>query len=180
LNSGRVPDNQNFVITEIGVSVIRPPAVDTDGSLGVPANAPTTGIWANLAPAIQALIAQSRQLHPADVTEILYGMVLEMQFLTNSVPLGLCADFSQSAGVLATQNDAQAAGPQGGDPTTGVPAAAFRRRLEVPILLQHGENMGMRLNVHRPIALLSLANGGAGWAEVRVDWWAHESFVEKS
>ena len=180
LNAGRVPDNQNFVITEIGCSVTRPPAVDADGSLGVPANAPTNGIWANLAPAIQALIAQQRQQHPDDVANILYGMVLEMQFLTNSVPLGLCADFSQSAGLMQTENDGQAAGPQGGDPTTGVPAAAFRRKLEVPILLQHGENMGMRLNVHRDIPTTALDDGGTGWFEVRVDWWAHESFVEKS
>lgn len=180
LNSGRVPDNQNFVITEIGVEVKRPPAVDDTGTAGVPANAPTTGIWNNLPGAIQALVAQNRQQHPQDVAGILYGMVLEMQFLTNAVPLGLLADFSQSAGAYQTENDGQAAGPQGGDPTTGVPAAAFRRKLEVPILLQHGENMGMRLNVPRPIDTLGLAAGGTGWFEVRVDWWAHESFVEKS
>src|SRR5690349_23924858 len=30
LNGGRVPDNQNFVITESGVTVKRPPAVDNN------------------------------------------------------------------------------------------------------------------------------------------------------
>lgn len=184
LNSGRVPDNQNFVITELGVSVIRPPAVDEDNG-GAPLNAPTNGIWANLPAAIQAGIAQNRQLHNDDVAGILYGMTLEMQFLTNAVPLGLCADFSQSAGLrefqaIETGTEAGAAITAGGDCTNGIAAASFRRKLEVPILLQHGETMGMRLNVHRPINTRSLASGGAGWAEVRVDWWAHESFAEKS
>ena len=178
-----MPDNQNFVITEIGVSCIRPPAVD--GPDGVPVNAPTNGIWSGLSSSITDLISQSRQLHPQDVANILYGTVLEMQFLTNSVPLGLCSDFSQSSGVVETENDgsettAPAPIQAGGDPTTGVPAAAFRRKLEVPILLQHGETMGMRFNVHRPIDTLTIDEGGAGWAELRVDWWAHESFAEKS
>lgn len=180
LNAGRIPDNQNFVIQELGVSIIRPPAVDDTGTAGVPANAPTNGIWANLAPGVQALIAHNRQQHADDVANLLYGTVLEMQFLTNNVPLGLCSDFSQSSGGYQFENDGQAAGPQGGDPTTGIPAAAFRRKLEVPILLQHGETMGMRFNVHRDIPTLTIAEGGTGWFELRVDWWAHESFVEKS
>jgi len=182
LNAGRVPDNQNFVIQEVGVTVMRPPAVD--GPVGVPVNAPTNGIWANLPVATQALIDQGKQLHPQDVANILYGTVLEMQFLTNSVPLGLCSDFSQSAGVVETDQlasqGATGAVQAGGDTLNGVPAAAFRRKLEVPILLQHGETMGMRFNVHRDIDTLTLAEGGAGWAELRVDWWALESFAEKS
>ena len=180
LNSGRVPDNQNFVITEMGVTVMRPPAVDA----GL-ANVPPNGIYANIPAPIQALIAHGNALHPQDVANILYGTVLEMQFLTNAVPLGLCADFSQSAGIREFQGieagtELAAAITAGGDPTNGIPAAAFRRKLEVPILLQHGETMGMRLNVHRNIDTATLAQGGAGWAEVRVDWWAHESFAEKS
>jgi len=184
-NGGRVPDNQNFVIAEMGVSVVRPPAVDEAGGGGVPANAPTNGIWNNLPAAIQLLIGQNRQLHPEDVANILYGTVLEMQFLTNSVPLGLCADYSQPSAVREFQSIGRGSTAvpvisDGGDPSNGIPAAAFRRKLEVPVLLQHGETMGMRLNVHRPIDTLSLAEGGAGWAEIRVDWWAHESFAEKS
>jgi len=180
LNSGRVPDNQNFVITEMGVTVMRPPAVDA-GLANVPAN----GIYANLPAGIQALIAHGNALHPQDVANILYGGVLEMQFLTNAVPLGKLADFSQSAGIrefqaLEAGTEVGAIITAGGDPVNGIPAAAFRRKLEVPILLQHGETMGMRINVHRPIDTLTLAEGGAGWAEVRVDWWAHESFAEKS
>jgi hypothetical protein len=203
LNSGRVPDNQNFVITEIGVTLKRPPAVDALGNFGIPSFAPSNGIWANLPAAQQAHInggAQNRQICPADAIAILYGTILEMSFLTNNVPLGLCADFSQSAGGYSFAN---ANWPDGnpvpgsgrddqgylsGDPLNGIPAAAFRRKLEVPILLQHGENMGMRLNIPRNIevepttAVAPIVNRalGTGWFEIRVDWWAHESFTEKS
>jgi hypothetical protein len=190
LNGGRVPDNQNFVITEIGVTVKRPPAVDANGLAGIPANPPSNGIWSNLTVAQQAYItagAQNRAVNPFDSMAMLYGTVLEMSFLTNNVPLGLCADFSQSAGVYSPHSFLGPAADvvpgqqsQMGDMSNGVPAAAFRRKLEVPILLQHGENMGMRLNIPRPISLVSPANGGTGWLELRVDWWAHESFVEKS
>ena len=208
LNAGRVPDNQNFVITEIGCTLKRPPAVDGLAAGLVPAFAPTNGIWANLPAAQQAYInggAQNRGIHPNDAMAILYGMVLEMSFLTNNVPLGLLADFSQSAGTYAfqstdhsnypgspapaigdTQSGIDQIGTSFGDPSNGIPAAAFRRKLEVPILLQHGENMGMRINVPRNIQVQSTntvsANDGAGtgWFEVRVDWWAHESFAELS
>jgi hypothetical protein len=214
LNSGRVPDNQNFVITEIGVTLKRPPATDINGlggtppppAAGFPTSAPSNGIWANLPAAMQALInngAQAREINASDANAILYGGVLEMSFLTNNVPLGLLADFSQSAGnyvmgvgtpsYLTNGGDPTLTSPNYtatdgfGDPVNGLPAAAFRRKLEVPILLQHGENMGMRINFNRPIVLtptttLGKLSGpvGCGWFEIRVDWWAHESFVEKS
>ena len=175
--NGRVPDNQNFVIQEIGVSVTRPPATPAQ-SVG-----PLNGIFANLPPAIQALINNQRPIHPQDAQSILYGTVLEMGFLTNNVPLGLCADFSQSAGVYSQKQLLKTLDPAeslGGDPTNGIPSAAFRRKLEVPILLQHGEAMGMRFNILRNLPTLGLTEGGAGWAELRVDWWATESFVELS
>lgn len=190
LNSGRVPDNQNFVITEIGVTLKRPPAVDGDGVDGIPLNAPSNGIWANMTAAQQLGVgglaanagAQSREINPADAIAILYGIVLEMSFLTNNVPLGLCSDFSQSGGNYTFSN--ASTGSNTGDPSNGLPCAAFRRKLEVPILLQHGENMGMRLNVPRNIQVqspaLTAGNQGTLWFEIRVDWWAHESFAEKS
>ena len=188
--SGRVPDNQNFVIQEIGVQIKRPPGVDTAGSAGVPAFAPTNSIYANLPGAVIAAgIAQNAPICADDAYNVLYGLVLEMGFLTNNVPLGLCADFSQSSGVVAQEQLADAVGYPAdqstnrmhfGDPVNGVPAAAFRRKLEVPILLQHGEAMGMRLVAPRAIPLRTLAEGGTGWLEVRVDWWATESFVEYS
>jgi len=172
-NQGRVPDNQNFVVTEVGVTIRRPQPVIT-------ATAPADSIYASLSAGIQALINPSRVLHPQDYAQIAYGTVLEMQYLTNSIPIGLIADFSQSAGQVTHEGLVGAATTGTGDPKNGVPAACFRRKLEVPILLQHGEAMGMRLNIPRPISTLTLANGGAGWAEIYVDWWAYESFVEAS
>jgi len=50
----------------------------------------------------------------------------------------------------------------------------------VPILLQHGESQFMRLQVPKAIPIKTLAQGSSGWFEVRVDWWATESFAEKS
>jgi len=186
-NAGRVPDNQNFVIQELGVTMLRPQAVDGDGPLGVPANAPANGIWSNIPAATQALIAPRRPIHPQDAYNVLYGGVLEMQYLTNQVPLGLCAYFSQSGGIYSQEEQISALsvidqpdGPFIGDPCNGTPAAAFRRKLEIPILLQHGEAMGMVLRFPEPVQTLTLDEGGAGWAELRVDWWATESFVEMS
>ncbi len=198
--NGRVPDNQNFVVSEMGVSLLHPPRVDSDGTYGVPANAPTDSIWAALSTAQQALVNPHRGINPTDAASILYGTVLEMGYLTNFVPMGLCADFSQSSNVYAQESAVAGAGYnqgtsefvkstggttiaddlQMGDPSNGVPCAAFRRKLEVPILLQHGEACSMRLNIQRQIDTMSLAQGGAGWVEIRVDWWATESFVERS
>lgn len=195
LGNGRVPDNQNFAIVEMGVTVTRPPA-NPQGAPHVPGaaftNAPANGIAAAMTAGQVAAINGLAPVLPVDAQSILYGTVLEMGFLTNSVPLGLCADFSQSAGVYgfttgsyinSDNTGARAAGTEAmppGDPTNGVPAAAFRRKLEVPILLQHGESCFMRLNIPRAIPIQSLANGSSGWFEIRVDWWATESFAENS
>ncbi len=196
LGAGRVPDNQNFAITEIGVTVTRPPA-NPQGVPHVPGaaftSAPSNGIAASMSAGQVAAINGLAPVLPMDAQGILYGTVLEFSFLTNNVPLGLCSDFSQSGGSFGFATSpyinaavsANRAGNVGealppGDPTNGIPAAAFRRKLEVPILLQHGENMGMRLNVPRAIPIQSLANGSSGWFEIRVDWWASESFVENS
>ena len=191
LGAGRIPDNQNFVITEMGVTVLRVPAARQGGTPGgaVDANAPRNGITANLSAAQIAASNFMVPLLPTDVQNILYGMVLEMGFLTNAVPIGYCADFSQSGGLYSFQpsyyipsdTERVVSGRQkAGDPTNGIPAAAYRRRLEVPILLQHGESQFMRLNVPRAIPIQSLAEGSTGTFEIRVDWWATESFVEKS
>lgn len=211
LGTGRVPDNQNFVINEIGVTVKRPPATpqllgppDEDFTFHSPgsdfSNPPSNGIAAGLNATQVSRVNGLAPVHPQDAQALLYGTVLEMSFLTNNVPLGLCADFSQSGGLygktstpFAPSNlsagwsgtpDGSDAFPGGafpaGDPVNGIPAAAFRRKFEIPILLQHGEQMGMRLNIPRPIRLQTLEVGGSGWLELRVDWWATESFVELS
>jgi len=195
LGAGRVPDNQNFAITELGVTITRPPQ-NPQGSPHVPgaafSNAPANGIAASMTAGQVAAINGLAPILPVDAQSILYGTVLEFTFLTNSVPLGLCADFTQSGGVYgwttspyinADVDCARAAPTEAlppGDPTNGVPGAAFRRKLEIPILLQHGETASMRLNVPKAIPIQSLANGSSGWFEMRVDWWATESFVNKT
>jgi hypothetical protein len=195
LGNGRVPDNQNFAITEIGVSLVRPPA-NPQGATHVPGaaftNAPANGIAASMTAGQVAAINGLAPVLPMDAQSILYGTVLEMGFLTNAVPLGFCSDFSQSGGmhgfstggyITADINAARAVPTEQlppGDPTNGAPAAAFRRKFEIPIMLQHGESMFMRINVPTAIPIQTLANGSSGWFEIRVDWWATESFAEKS
>jgi len=194
LNAGRVPDNQNFAIMELGVTIRNPPLEKPLAQGAVDA----TGIFANLTLAQQAYITRlgaSRPLSAMDMANISMGIVLEMSFLTNNVPLGLIGDFSQSSAIVADANNFS---PRDGSGTptaifnsnasNGIPAAAFRRKMDIPILLQHGENMGMRLTLPRPITLMNpvavidpaTGGGGTGWFEIRVDWWAIESFVEKS
>ncbi len=199
LGAGRVPDNQNFVITELGVTIKRPPACRQmttpptpilDGGVAFDPNAPRNGIAASMTAGQYAAINGMAPLLPADVQSIMYGTILEFGFLTNSVPLGFLADFSQSGGNYtfspafyggdADHNIAVNGRQKAGDPVNGIPAAAFRRKLEVPILLQHGESNFMRLNVPKAIPIRTLAEGSSGWFEIRVDWWASESFAEKS
>ncbi len=199
LGAGRVPDNQNFVISELGVTIKRPPATRQmttpptailDGGVAFDPNAPRNGIAANMTPAQYAGINGMAPILPADAQSLLTGIILEFGFLTNSVPLGCLGDFSQSGGNhthassyyagAADHNRAVTGRQKSGDPTNGIPAAAFRRKLEVPILLQHGESQFMRLNVPKAIPIRTLAQGSSGWFEIRVDWWASESFAEKS
>ena len=202
LGAGRVPDNQNFVVTEIGVTVKRPPATrqgavvddvfvpNVNGGVAFDPNAPRNGIAANLSAAQYAAINGVAPLLPADVQALLSGMVLEFGFLTNSVPLGMLGDFSQPGGMYAfspayyattADHSRPVSGRQkAGDPSNGIPAAAYRRKLEVPILLQHGESNFMRIVAPKAIPIRSLAEGSSGWFEIRVDWWASESFAEKS
>lgn len=189
LNPGRVPDNQSFAITEIGATIRKPP-LENASSIN------SSGIFASLTTAQRTFLTPGlpRQLSALDANNIAFGTVLEMSFLTNNVPIGLIGDFSQSAGILSpasqwapleTANDSGLSGV-----SNGIPCAAFRRKFKIPILLSSGENMGMRLTVPRDIQLMHprsavvegdyLGAHGTGWYEIRVDWWAIESFVEKS
>ncbi len=194
LNAGRVPDNQNFAIMEIGATIRNPPLerIAAQGAVD------GSGIYNALTSAQQTYISRAgaaRPLSLMDMSNIAMGAVLEMSFLTNNVPLGLLADFSQSSGIVANANQfaprdvsASPGAIFNSNGANGIPAAAFRRKLDIPIMLQHGENMGMRINIPRPITLNSPASktantnggGGTGWCEIRIDWWAIESFVEKS
>lgn len=174
-SSNRVPDNQNFEITEIGVSLgmITPdvfqvnPETDFPVTVGVP---------------------------PQIMTEFLNNTVCMITYLTNSVPLGLCADFAQASaphlGVYQGNkiNQIQPKWMR----SNGFPAPALRRRFKIPILLQHGETFSFAYNIPRAFFIgLStittdpgppavLANTGVSPFVARFDFWATESFVEKS
>lgn len=183
LNSGRVPDNQNFAIREIGVTIRNAPLENT-----TPANTSTVGVYNSLSAAQKTYVnfGLGRSLTSFDAWLIANATTLEMSFLTNSVPLGLISDFSQSAGIITMPNNWGGVNEVSREllnvaPANGIAAAAFRRKFQIPILLQHGENMGMRLNIPRTFTILDPEDqGGVGWFEIRVDWWAIESFVEKS
>ena len=190
LNAGRVPDNQSFAISEIGATIRNPPIEH-----GTPANQSSNGIFANLSSAQKTYLAPGvgKSLGMQDAMQIACGTVLEMSFLTNNVPLGLIVDFSQSGGIITPPDNTPGGDPNdlhgNTAPVTGLACAAFRRKLEVPILLSSGENMGMRLTVPRDIQLINpnvttppagSTHHGKGIYEIRVDWWAIESFVEKS
>jgi hypothetical protein len=154
-SANRVPDNQNFEVTELGVTVgVVPSEVySADGTTPqVPA-----GLVAN------ALTQNS---------------ILSITYLTNSVPLGLSADFAQASGpdlgtYVPLNNNAT-----GNDPrfaTNGFAAPALRRRMKIPILLQHGETFSFTLDLPRAVYV-----GPSNPLYVRVDFYATESFVEKS
>lgn len=157
-SQNRVPDNQNFEITEIGVS------------LGIV----TTDI---LASGTIAANPVARALDSRTFYQFLHNTVVSITYLTNSVPLGLCADFAQaSAPHMGSFNSVDA------DTTiyrsNGLPAPALRRRFKIPILLQHGETFAFSYEVPRACFIGTQATVGAIIA--RLDFWATESFVEKS
>lgn len=171
----RVPDNQNIELSELGVS------------------------------AIQVNTADNRYVSPfpsAIEDEVLRNLILSIQYLTNQVPLGLCVDFAQASGPQVGEyhpsvpngymTDA-AAPPTVSLPlndasevsiptratfyTNGFAAPGLRRRFKIPILLQHGETFKF---------VYTMAPGRGPWiganvvVDVRMDFWATESFVEKS
>jgi len=163
-SANRVPDNQNFEITEIGISVGWVNAqIEQDEiapEIEAVQNALTNGLWFSR---IQALT----------------NTVVNITYLTNSVPLGMCNDFAQASGATAGDASFFSHG------TNGFCAPALRRRFKIPILLQHGETFAFNLSNPRTysayfgpdlivdaLPLLQL--------EFRFDFWATESFVEKS
>jgi len=163
-SQNRVPDNQNFEITEIGVS------------LGVV----TSDILAN-STATQMQVSAKTQY------QFLNNMLVNITYLTNSVPLGLCADFAQASG--PHPGAVAAAFPGNQKPlvrTNGFPAPALRRRFKIPILLQHGETFAFSFQVPRSfyIGTTGVVDGSVtdvnNAVVARFDFWATESFVEKS
>lgn len=152
-SANRVPDNQNFEITEIGVGVgVVVNEVDSDTSAAVRAG--------------QVL------------TNFLQNTVVSITYLTNSVPLGLAGDFAQAAapfgGTFRTTDDG-ATTVEARTGSNGFPAPALRRRFKIPILLQHGETFSFQFDIPRAVY-----NGLDTTIYARLDFWATESFAEKS
>jgi hypothetical protein len=183
-SANRVPDNQNFEVLEVGVTPMAPPDMTITG-----AN-PTTS---RLRPS------------PRQQTGILTSSVLSIQYLTNEVPIGLCNDFQQASGPQMGSYEPSiylnpAINPDDPLPiapttfsstpatryiTNGFAAPGLRRRFKVPILLQHGETFSFNINVPRsfyygaPGVTLNDVDFTNAYV-LRIDFWATESFVEKS
>lgn len=189
--AGRVPDQQNFAIWELGVSVL---AQREDVVLASPT---TRG---------------AGQPHPDDVARFLSETVLQVRYITQEVPLGHCADYAEPGGPAIVQpslldysgNAVAAAGPPAGG-VGGLSAGAIaaqpwslqqprlqtnggngnanpgsRIKLDVPIFLPSSTQFAFQLYVTRPFALRSLENGGTAGFKVRVDLWVAESYRPNS
>jgi hypothetical protein len=156
-SSNRVPDNQNFDITEIGVG-LSPVTDEIDDEA-------------------------ANQLRIPDgpaMNQFLCNTLVAIRYLTNSVELGYCSDFAQASGpTMGTYKPFDTVGQDTRSTTrfalNGMASPGLRRRFKIPIMLQHGEVFSFRFIVPRTyfvgddVALLA-----------RLDFWATESFVERS
>lgn len=156
-SQNRVPDNQNFEILEIGVTC-----------------QPLSSI-------IDSEAAFVNQIQPGVIqNNFAQNTLAAIRYLTNVVELGMVSDFAQASGpVMGTYQPFD--DTTGGETrlpsrfaSNGFTAPGLRRRFKIPILLQHGETFSFRFIV--PRAYYS-ANKSI---VARLDFWATESFVEKS
>ena len=156
-SANRVPDNQNFEITEIGV---------TPTPLSSKVDAEETGVD-------EVIVGNILNC-------FLHNTLCAIQYITNTVELGYCQDFAQpggpTMGIYQPYDDTTAADAKGVTrySLNGFAAPGLRRRFKIPILLQHGETFSFRFLVPR-----SYYSGGISIG-ARLDFWATESFVEKS
>jgi hypothetical protein len=168
-SQNRIPDNQNFEITELGCSVL---AADFGTNL--------------------AADYQVRYPTPSAMANFFNSAVLSITYLTNSVPLGLLSDFAQAGGPALgvatvptpgiTPDATNLPSTQNMSFTNGFAAPALRRKFKSPILLQHGESFNFTIQVPRNTFVGDGIGAVATAAPflVRVDFYATESFVEKS
>lgn len=173
-SANRVPDNQNFEITELGLSAE----------------------CVNAAGAVIGALFNSQVYHMLE-NEILRNMVVNITYLTNSVPLGLGTDFGQASGPHVGFYEPASAVTGAIPPlavvpdryrtfaSNGMPGPALRRRFKIPILLQHGETFKFTFQIlpgRGPfVARIDPQDANTTPAvDVRLDFWATESFVEKS
>jgi hypothetical protein len=172
-SANRVPDNQNFEITEIGISGQVVSAASVVGNLF------------------------SSHIYNALENELIRNLVVAITYLTNTIPMGLGTDFAQSSGpsigFYAPGSSVTGAAPPVAGPsdrfrtfaTNGAPGPALRRRFKIPILLQHGETFRFTFQIPQGrgpyVARIDPADGlNTPSIDMRLDFWATESFVEKS
>jgi hypothetical protein len=168
-SQNRIPDNQNFEVTELGCSVLSAD-FGTNQSADYLLRYPTPSAMANF----------------------FNSAVLSITYLTNSVPLGLLSDFAQAGGPAMgvaiapipgiTVDATTLPSSQNMSFTNGFAAPALRRKFKIPILLQHGESFNFTIQVPRNTFVgdgLGAVSTAAPFL-VRVDFYATESFVEKS
>lgn len=195
----RIPDNQNLIVTELGVScrtAILAQEKDAGGVL----------------PGSYAFADYNLSNYHVAEGQILANASLNITYLTDTIAFGLCTDFAQPSApwcgnyapsmpvFTETEGpDPVLILPGDGEPTNadvyrtyasnGLPAPGLRRQLAMPILLQHGEDFRMAVIIDSgrgPFISPYQANGdvttiGLTYAfDIRVDMWATESFVEKS
>ncbi len=175
-SSNRVPDNQNFELLEIGVSIQAVPSAFADLETPFNSGLPT----------------------PREANAFAMNTIVAVQYLTNEVSLGLINDFAQSSGLtmgsyeplVAQGNGAAITNPTvdqiNGDPinsrrflTNGFAGPGLRRRFKVPILLQHGETFSLNFLIPRTFFIAAADPTATGYV-LRMEFWATESFVEKS
>lgn len=173
-SQNRVPDNQNFEITEIGVSI---GMVTSD--VAQVSDQPADGNRPSLV-----------AVDPQVMNEFINNSLVNITYLTNSVPLGLACDFGQASaphnGIFRADSN-----NNGLTPTimrsNGFPAPALRRRFKIPILLQHGETFSFSFQIPRSYFIGKVIGNVPGPGEnntgvspfiARFDFWATESFVE--
>lgn len=189
LGANRVPDNENLIVSEFGLTAL------------------TVNLQQEVGDSPPPLAVFNSYAYPNLENQILDNGILNIVYLTNSVSLGLGTDFSQACGPtngFYAPNMPQtyplpsyATDPEGFKEaatdkfrtlvTNGIPAPALRRKLTIPLLLQHGETFKFSLTI-------PAGRGGFMWppqadivqeqissdfaVDVRLEFWAIESFVE--
>jgi hypothetical protein len=168
-SQNRVPDNQNFEITELGCQVM---SADFAQGSTFPLNEEITATAAS---------------------NFFQSTILSITYLTNSVPLGLCADYAQASGMdhgvhmygvpILIEGTPNVVTPPlvpfNSVPVNGFSAPALRRKFKIPILLQHGESFNFTLEIPRP-TYIGFGGNTSPTFLLRMDFWATESFVEQS
>src|SRR5205085_8315807 len=141
----RVPDDQNILIKALHVDIRRGP---TDPAVYQSSVLPTS-------PPSAGHVDLKVPLHPTDLATIARNMVLNVVYLTDSVPYAIVDMVPTVGGVVgfnpAGRQASAAAGASpafattiaGGRPNLPIARnacnARFERRLKVPLLLKHGD-----------------------------------------